>query len=68
MQLLVLACRRSHAITLRVDTAAAAYLAAALLAAHLGIVVFRRLNNRQFGIAVHCLLIVSGVSLAAKMF
>jgi uncharacterized membrane protein YfcA len=68
MQLLVLACMQSHAVKLRVDTATAAYLAAALLAAHLGIAVFRTLNNRQFGIVVHCLLIVSGVSLATKVF
>jgi uncharacterized protein len=68
MQLLVLACMQSHAINLGIDIATAAYLAAALLAAHLGITVFRKLTNKQFGVVVHCLLIVSGVSLTSKIF
>lgn len=68
MQLWVLACMHSHAIELRADAATATYLAAALLAAHLGVAVFRALTNKQFSIVVHCLLIVSGVSLVAKVF
>jgi hypothetical protein len=37
-----------------------------LLAAHLGIAVFRKLSNGQFNRVVYCLLIVAGATLAAK--
>ena len=66
MQILVLACMRSRAVSLNLDTAMITYLAAALLAAHLGIAVFRALTNRQFCLIVHGLLIVSGLALALK--
>jgi hypothetical protein len=37
-----------------------------VLAAHLGIAVFRKLGSRQFSSAVHLLLTIAGVTLAAK--
>lgn len=37
-----------------------------MLAAHLGLAVFRKLSNRQFNYAVHCLLIAAGLTLVAK--
>jgi hypothetical protein len=42
-------------------------MAATLFAAHLGLGVFRALNNRQFGYVVNGLLMVSGVLLIAQV-
>jgi hypothetical protein len=42
------------------------YLAATLFAAHLGLGVFRALNNQQFGYMVSTLLMASGVLLIAR--
>ena len=67
MQIVVLTCIRSRAVALDLGMPTIAYLAAALLATHLGIAVFRALSNRQFCLLVHGLLIVSGLSLAAKV-
>jgi uncharacterized membrane protein YfcA len=66
MQIIVLSCMHSRAVSLDLNTAMIAYLAVALLAAHLGIAVFRALTNRQFCLIIHGLLIVSGVSLVLK--
>lgn len=42
------------------------YVPAALLGAYCGLVIFRRLNDRHFNIAIYLLLITSGISLIAK--
>jgi uncharacterized membrane protein YfcA len=67
MQIVVLACIRSRAISFDLGNATIAYIAMALLATHLGIAVFRALTNRQFSLLVHGMLIVSGVALVVRM-
>lgn len=67
MQTVVLTCIRSRAVAFDLGLPTIAYVAVALLATHLGIAVFRALTNRQFCMLVHGLLIVAGVSLAARM-
>jgi uncharacterized membrane protein YfcA len=58
--LLVLGIHDSQAIVLE---DALVYVPVALVAASLGFALFRRLTNRQFSIAVHALLLVSGAAL-----
>lgn len=44
----------------------ALYVPAVLLAAHFGLSIFRQLTNRQFSVALHAMLIVSGAALIGR--
>jgi uncharacterized membrane protein YfcA len=66
MQLLALAFLERRAPTGLTLTSLLALVPVALLAAHLGVAVFRKLTNKQFNRLVYCLLIVAGASLFLK--
>jgi uncharacterized membrane protein YfcA len=66
MQLLTIACMHEDSPHAPVGHAGMTYLAATLFAAHLGLGVFRALNNQQFGYMVSTLLMASGVLLIAR--
>jgi len=66
MQLVALALLQSSAPASLPGAAVIVLVPGVLLAAHLGIAVFRKLSNGQFNRVVYCLLIVAGATLAAK--
>ena len=68
MQIAAIAWMRVEAIPFVPAASAACSAAFALLAAHLGLVVFRRLTNPQFARLVYTLLAVSGVALLSRGF
>jgi uncharacterized membrane protein YfcA len=67
MQLAAVALMRAEAVPFVEAGTAVPCVAVALLAAHLGLAVFRRLGNQQFARIVAALLAVSGVSLLARL-
>jgi uncharacterized membrane protein YfcA len=66
MQLLALALLESSVPTSPSGDSALVFVPIVVLAAHLGIAVFRKLSNRQFNCAVYGLLIAAGLTLTAK--
>jgi uncharacterized membrane protein YcfT len=63
MQLAALACLGFQAPGAIAAEAFVVYVPLALVAASLGLAVFRRLSTRQFALAVNALLLVSGIAL-----
>jgi len=57
--------RPSGLAGLGIDAATLSYLPLSLLGTWVGLAVFRRMTDRQFGVAVNALLIVSGLSMLA---
>ena len=68
MQLAAVAWLRAEAVPFVQAGTAAPCIAVALLAAHLGLSVFRHLGNQQFARIVAALLAVSGMALLARVF
>jgi len=68
MQLAAVAWMRAESVPFVQATTAVPCVAVALLAAHAGLTVFRRLGNEQFARIVSALLAISGASLLARFF
>lgn len=66
MQLLALALLRSSVSMEQSGPSVVLFVPIVILAAHLGLALFRKLSNRQFNYAVYGLLIVAGLTLVAK--
>jgi len=66
MQLLALALLRSSVPMEQSRPSAVLFVPIVILAAHLGLALFRKLSNRQFNYAVYGLLIAAGLTLVAK--
>ena len=66
MQLLAFVLLRSSVPMPESRPSALFFVPVVMLAAHLGLAVFRKLSNRQFNYMVYCLLVVAGFTLVAK--